>query len=52
MEILFAGLIVVFVLGTISVTGALRAIRIAMERTAEATEALMELERARSESSS
>ncbi|MDQ0894633.1 hypothetical protein [Agromyces ramosus] len=47
MDILFAGLVVVFVLATISVTGMLRAIRIAAERTAAATESLLELERSR-----
>jgi hypothetical protein len=47
MELLLVGLLVVFVLGTISVTGALRVIRDASERTAAATEALLELERSR-----
>ena len=45
MEILFAGIVVVVVLAVISVTGALRAIRDASERTASATESLLELER-------
>jgi hypothetical protein len=47
MDFLFAGLVVVFVLANISVTGTLRAIRIAAERNAVATECLLELERSR-----
>jgi hypothetical protein len=52
MEFLIVGLIVVFVLATISITGALRTIRDAAERTAAATEALLELERSREASRS
>ena len=47
MEIIFAGLVVVIVLASISITGALRTIRDNSERTAVATEALLELERSR-----
>ena len=47
MEILFAGTIDVVVLAAISVTGAVRAIRDATERTASATVSLLELERSR-----
>ena len=45
MEFLLAGVLLVFVLGMISMTGSLRVIREASERTAAATEALLELER-------
>jgi hypothetical protein len=47
MEILLAGVIVVVVLTAISITGALRTIRDASERTASAAESLLELERSR-----
>ena len=52
MDFLFVGAIIVFVLATISVTGALRTIRDAAERSAAATEALLELERSREASRS
>jgi hypothetical protein len=47
MDLLLAGVLVIFLLGLISVTGSLRVIRDASERTAEATEALVHLERAK-----
>jgi hypothetical protein len=50
MEILFAGIIVVVALTAISITGALRTIRDASERTASAVESLLELERSQQSS--
>ncbi|WP_419817242.1 hypothetical protein [Glaciibacter flavus] len=47
MEFLLVGALVILLLGLISVTGSLRVIRDASERTAAATEALLELERAK-----
>ncbi|MFP3465600.1 hypothetical protein [Leifsonia sp. SIMBA_070] len=47
MDFLFLGATLVFVLATISITGALRTIRDAAVRTAAATESLLELERSR-----
>ncbi|MCD2442835.1 hypothetical protein LQ757_11180 [Agromyces sp. SYSU K20354] len=47
MEFLLMGMIVVLVLAAISVTGSLRVIRDASERTAAAAEALLELERSK-----
>ena len=47
MDLLLAGVLVIVLLGLISVTGSLRVIRDSSERTAAATEALLELERAK-----
>ncbi|MFF2371550.1 hypothetical protein [Agromyces sp. NPDC058110] len=47
MDFLLMGVIVVLVLAAISVTGSLRAMRESSERTADATEELLELERSR-----
>lgn len=47
MDLLMIGALLVLVFGTISVTGYLREVRDAVERTAAATESLLELERVR-----
>jgi hypothetical protein len=50
MEILFVGILVVFVLTAVSITGTLRVIRDASERTATATEALLDIARSERQS--
>ncbi|HEX6954361.1 MAG TPA: hypothetical protein VF156_05720 [Agromyces sp.] len=47
MDLLMIGALLVLVFGTISVTGYLRDLRDAADRTAAATESLLELERVR-----